>query len=50
MEHIVGKEEVLKILSSGRRLLSHLDKVNINQKSMLMEYHKRTEQLRESGK
>lgn len=48
--HIAGKEEVLKILSSGRRLLQHLEKVNINQKSMLMEHHRRTDELKQVGR
>jgi|JI61114BRNA_FD_contig_71_1686492_length_359_multi_1_in_0_out_0_1 hypothetical protein len=45
-DHVAGKEEVLKLLSSGRKMIQHLDKVNINQKSMLMEYHRRTDELK----
>ena len=49
-DHVPGKEEVLKIMSSGRRMIQHLEKVNINQKSMLMEFHRRTDELKVSEK
>jgi hypothetical protein len=35
-EQIPGKEDIFKLLSSGRKMMQHLEKVNVNQKSMLM--------------
>jgi hypothetical protein len=50
MDRVPGKEDIFKLLTSGRKMMQHLEKVNVNQKSMLMEFHRRTDELKESNK
>lgn len=46
IDHVVGKEDVMKVIGSAKKMIQHLDKVNINQKAMIMEHHKRTSELK----
>lgn len=47
---MVGKEDVLKVVGSATRMLQRLSKASINQKTMIMEHHRRTENLKETSK